>query len=73
MGYANIPGGGGLAYSEMDFTPVAGKRVEGNGVVPDRMLLISRADLIARKDVVLEAALERLRQASRSVVENAKD
>jgi carboxyl-terminal processing protease len=72
MGYANIPGGG-LAYSEMDFIPVAGKRVEGNGVVPDRMLLISRADLIARKDVVLEAALEKLRQASRSVVENAKD
>lgn len=62
MGYANIPGGGGLAYSEMDFVPVAGKRIEGNGVVPDRILMISRVDLIAKRDVVLEAALDTLKQ-----------
>lgn len=62
MGYANIPGGGGLAYSEMDFVPVAGKRIEGNGVVPDRILMISRADLIAKRDVVLGAALDTLKQ-----------
>ncbi|MBC3882244.1 PDZ domain-containing protein [Undibacterium sp. LX40W] len=62
MGYANIPGGGALAYSEMDFVPIAGKRIEGNGVLPDRLLMISRADLIAKRDVVLEAALDTLKQ-----------
>ena len=64
MGYANVPGGGALAYSEMDFVPIAGQRIEGNGVIPNRMLTVSRADLIAKRDVVLEAAINALREAS---------
>lgn len=58
MGYANVPGGGGLAYSEMDFAPVRGPRIEGFGVQPDHIVFPRRNDLIEGKDPVLERALQ---------------
>lgn len=64
MGYANVPGGGALAYSELDFAPLHGKRIEGTGVVPDHRATPSRQDLIDGKDRVLERAIEVL-EASR--------
>ena len=58
MGYANVPGGGALAYSELDFAPVRGPRIEGRGVLPHHMVAPTRQDLIEGKDRALERALE---------------
>jgi len=54
MGYANVPGGGGLAYSELDFALVRGPRIEGFGVQPDHRVTLTRQDLMDGKDPVLE-------------------
>ena len=63
MGYATVPGGGALAYSELDFAPLHGKRVEGAGVEPDHRVTVTRQDLMDGKDRALERAIETL-QAS---------
>ena len=57
LGLANIPGGGALAYSEVDFAAFGGKRIEGVGVLPDLSVAPTRSDLISGHDVQLEAAL----------------
>lgn len=56
LGYADLPGGGRLAYSEVGFAPASGKRVEGVGIKPDVEVSLQRADLLAGRDRVLEAA-----------------
>jgi carboxyl-terminal processing protease len=61
MGYANVPGGGALAYSELDFAPLNGKRIEGVGVIPDQSISVTRADLLLNKDAGLEAAVQMLK------------
>ena len=62
MGYADIPGGGQLAYSEMGFVTPKGKRVEGYGVMPDIEVKLTQADFAANRDRGLEAAVEFLQQ-----------
>jgi carboxyl-terminal processing protease len=72
LGYANVPGGGALAYSEIDFAPVNGKRIEGVGVIPDQTVTLTKADLRNNKDTGLEAALLALkRMQEESVVKLA--
>jgi carboxyl-terminal processing protease len=63
LGYANIPGGGELAYSEVGFILGNGKRIEGEGVVPDHQVAPSLNDLIVSRDRVLEAAQDILRKS----------
>ena len=63
LGYANVPGGGELAYSEVGFVLGNGKRIEGEGVVPDHQVAPSLNDLIVSRDRVLEAAQEILRKS----------
>jgi carboxyl-terminal processing protease len=78
MGYADIPGGGQLAYSEMGFVTPKGKRVEGEGVMPDIEVKLVQADFAANRDRGLEAAVEFLKQKTAttkslaSVTENTK-
>jgi carboxyl-terminal processing protease len=62
MGYADIPGGGQLAYSEMGFVTPKGKRVEGEGVIPDVEVKLTRTDIIANRDRALETAVAFLQQ-----------
>ena len=57
MGYADVPGGGQLAYSEMGFITPKGKRVEGEGVTPDVELALAKADIVLNRDRALEAAV----------------
>jgi carboxyl-terminal processing protease len=64
LGYTNVPGGGALAYSEIDYIGADGKRIEGVGVVPDVVVHPSRADLMIGRDVQLEAALALLEQSA---------
>jgi C-terminal processing protease CtpA/Prc len=56
MGYASVPGGGKLAYSEVGFVFPDGKRIEGVGVVPDVPVPMAVADLLVNRDRGLEAA-----------------
>ena len=56
LGYATVPGGGELAYSEVGFEMANGKRIEGEGVIPDRTVPVAMADLQLNRDRVLEEA-----------------
>jgi carboxyl-terminal processing protease len=56
MGYAEIPGGGKLAYSEVGFAFPGGRRVEGEGVVPDVPVAVTVSDLALERDRALEEA-----------------
>ena len=61
LGYANIPGGGELAYSEIGFISPKGRRIEGAGVVPDKLAPLTQADLQLSRDHALEEAQEMLK------------
>ena len=56
LGYADLPGGGQLAYSEIGFVSPKGKRIEGEGVAPDVEIKPSRDDILFNRDRMLEAA-----------------
>ena len=56
LGYAGLPGGGELAYSEIGFTTIKGEGIEGKGVVPDVTVERTLADLRTQRDRTLEAA-----------------
>jgi carboxyl-terminal processing protease len=62
LGYARVPGGAELAYSEVGFVLSNGKRIEGEGVIPDHAVPLSLSDLIANRDRALETAQEVLRK-----------
>ena len=56
LGYADLPGGGQLAYSEIGFVSPKGKRIEGEGVAPDIEIKLTREDILLNRDRTLEAA-----------------
>ena len=56
LGYATLPGGGELAYSEVGFTTVKGERIEGRGVIPDIPVDRTTEDIRANRDRALEMA-----------------
>jgi len=56
LGYARIPGGAELAYSEVGFVMANDKRIEGEGVIPDRPVPLDLADLQMNRDRALEEA-----------------
>jgi len=61
LGYALVPGGGELAYSEVGFAMSNGKRIEGEGVMPDHEVSPALIDLQQGRDRPLEEAQEVLR------------
>ena len=56
LGYAELPGGGQLAYSELGFITPKGKRIEGTGIMPDLEISPAREDILFNRDRILEAA-----------------
>ncbi len=56
LGYARIPGGAELAYSEVGFVMANDKRIEGEGVMPDHPVALRLADMQASRDRALEEA-----------------
>ena len=58
LGYADLPGGGQLAYSELGFISPGGKRIEHEGVKPDREVMPAREDFVLSRDRTLEAAVK---------------
>lgn len=64
FGYAIVPGGGGLAYSEMGFRTRHDRVVEGVGVRPDIEVPLLLADLRENRDRALERAVAALQSAA---------
>jgi len=62
LGYARVPGGGDLAYSEVGFVLPNGKRIEGEGVIPDSTVAPTVQDMQQSRDRALEEAQEILRK-----------
>ena len=60
-----LPTGGVLQYPHSDMTTPKGGRVEGRGVIPDILVDLKRADLLAGRDTVLERAIEAVQSAKR--------
>jgi carboxyl-terminal processing protease len=56
LGYARIPGGADLAYSEVGFVLANGHKVEGEGVIPDDPVPLTLSDLRLGRDRALEEA-----------------
>ena len=56
-----LPDGGELDVSEMDYRTAKGARLEGAGVAPDEKITLDRASLRARRDRLIERAIELLR------------
>lgn len=56
LGYARIPGGAELAYSEVGFVMANGRKIEGVGVIPDRPVPLTLSDLRTGRDRALEEA-----------------
>lgn len=56
LGFAKVPGGGELAYSEVGFVLADGRRIEGVGVIPDVSVPLAIADLQLNRDRALEEA-----------------
>jgi carboxyl-terminal processing protease len=61
MGYAAVPGGGQLAYSEIGFKTIKGDGIEGRGVIPDVAVSRTIEDIRSSRDRALEAAQATLR------------
>ncbi len=68
MGYADVPGGGQLAYSELGFISPKGKRIEGEGVLPDIEVAVARADILQNRDRTLEAAEAFLKEKTKAAM-----
>jgi carboxyl-terminal processing protease len=57
-----LAGGGELSLSIYNYLSPAGRRLEGNGVMPDVLVPLRLSDLQSRRDAVLEAAEQLLGQ-----------
>ncbi|HZS44903.1 MAG TPA: S41 family peptidase [Blastocatellia bacterium] len=55
-----LRGGGELTVSELDVQTPKGKRLEGDGVIPDQVVPLTRNDLMNGRDAVMEAAVRKL-------------
>ena len=60
LGYARVPGGAELAYSEVGFRLPNDKRIEGEGVIPDVLVPLNARDLQMNRDRTLEEAQAKL-------------
>lgn len=61
-----LPNGDGFQYVFANYVSAGGAALEGVGVIPDIEVVPSRAELLAGKDPVLEAALAWIRRAQKA-------
>ena len=55
-----LPDGGLLDISELDYQTAQGRRLEGQGIKPDEVVRVERSDLYSGRDRVMEVAISRL-------------
>jgi len=60
----DLPDGGQLDVSEVDYRTAMGARLEGKGVIPDELVELRVADILAGRDVAMNRAIARLRLAA---------
>jgi carboxyl-terminal processing protease len=56
----DLPDGGLLDISELDYKTAAGQRLEGHGIKPDELVTVERSDLYSGRDRAMELALSKL-------------
>jgi len=59
-GRHDLPDGGVLDVSELDYQTPQGRRLEGDGLQPDETVLVARKDLYAGRDRAVVVALDKL-------------
>ncbi|MFW9842892.1 MAG: S41 family peptidase [Candidatus Thorarchaeota archaeon] len=57
-----LPNGDGFQYVSANYVSRSGRSLEGNGVIPDRLVQHTRAALLDGRDLVMEAAVEWIEQ-----------
>jgi carboxyl-terminal processing protease len=57
-----LPNGDGFQYAVANYISAGGKALEGNGVVPDEEVKLTRQALLAGHDAVVDAALDWIRK-----------
>lgn len=55
-----LPDGGLLDISELDYETAQGHRLEGHGIKPDEVVTVERSDLYSGRDRAIELAMRRL-------------
>jgi carboxyl-terminal processing protease len=60
-----LPDGGELEVSELDYHTDLGVRLEGAGIKPDEVISLTRRDIYAARDRVMQSALAKLRNYHR--------
>jgi carboxyl-terminal processing protease len=60
--FLRLPNGDGLQYPYADYFSAGGERLEGVGVQPDVTVQLTRAALLAGRDLALEAAIAWIRR-----------
>ena len=55
--FDRLPNGDVFIHATGDFVAADGTRLEGRGVIPDEAVPLTREDLLAGRDRVLDAAL----------------
>ena len=55
--FDKLPNGDVFIHATADFVTADGTRLEGRGVIPDQVVPLRRADLLAGRDAALDAAL----------------
>jgi carboxyl-terminal processing protease len=61
LDHRELKGGGGLDVSELGFVTPKGRRLEGEGVTPDKAVTVTLRDLQGGRDFALEAAEDYLK------------
>ena len=59
--HRELKGGGGLDVSELGFVTPKGRRLEGEGVSPDKAVTVTLGDIQGGRDLALEAAEDYLK------------
>jgi carboxyl-terminal processing protease len=57
-----LPDGGLLDVSELDYQTATGERLEKHGIKPDETVVVQRSDLYSRRDRAMELAIARLKR-----------
>lgn len=62
--FERLPNGDGFQYAIANYISEGGQALEGNGVIPDQEVRLTRETLLAGRDTVVDAAVEWIQSAA---------
>jgi carboxyl-terminal processing protease len=65
--FKKLKGGSELAVSELKYVSPQGRKIEGTGVTPNRVVALTLSDLQHHRDAALEAAEKALKESRPSI------